>query len=131
MINYRDIIGVPFVEKGRSPETGWDCFGLLKWCMKEAYGIDIPEHMDDYSCVRDKDGAFRIIMAEAPRWRSLLKPEYGAVPVFSFVRAYHVGFFIDTYHFLHVYEGIQTSIADVNSLMWASRLRGVYKWATL
>ena len=39
-------IGVPFVLNGRDPELGIDCLGWMLLVYKEAFGIDIPDPID-------------------------------------------------------------------------------------
>ena len=35
-------IGTDYVWGGDSPSTGFDCSGLVQWCMREALGIELP-----------------------------------------------------------------------------------------
>ena len=40
-MNYTDLIGVPFVNRGRDKNTGFDCYGLVKEVFRR-YGYTIP-----------------------------------------------------------------------------------------
>ena len=48
MINYTDLIGVPFVNRGRDKNTGFDCYGLVKEVYRR-YGYEIPEYDMQYN----------------------------------------------------------------------------------
>ena len=47
MIDYTDLIGVPFKNRGRDVKTGVDCYGLVIEVFKR-FGHNIPEYYADY-----------------------------------------------------------------------------------
>lgn len=42
MLNFTDLIGVPYLENGRSKETGFDCYGLAIEVEKR-FGLDLED----------------------------------------------------------------------------------------
>lgn len=38
----QDLVGVPYVAGGDSPETGFDCYGLMRYVLKRARGVELP-----------------------------------------------------------------------------------------
>ena len=39
-----DLVGIPYDDKGDSPETGFRCYSLVRWVLNTELGMDLPEH---------------------------------------------------------------------------------------
>ena len=58
MINYTDLIGTPFVNEGRDPKKGLDCYGLVMEVFGR-YGIKLPEYTANYDDAAKIDAIIR------------------------------------------------------------------------
>ena len=47
-MNFNDLIGVPFKNRGRDIQDGFDCYGLVKEVYRR-YGHEIPEYDRQYN----------------------------------------------------------------------------------
>ena len=53
-----ELVGIPYKDGGLSPEEGFDCWGLSRWCIKILAGVELPEKpltWRHYGCLLDKD----------------------------------------------------------------------------
>ena len=75
---YADLIGVPFLNKGRDVKKGLDCYGLVKEVYKR-HGINIPEYDDQYKNYTDMCQISEIIKGNTKGypWKEIkeLRPE--------------------------------------------------------
>lgn len=39
----QQLVGLPYKDGGFSPEEGFDCYGLVRWIIREGTGICLPE----------------------------------------------------------------------------------------
>ena len=62
-----DLIGRPWVAGGRGPDA-FDCWGLVRWCWRTHFGIEVPEIPVDAANVRAVLSSFRD-HPERQRWR--------------------------------------------------------------
>jgi cell wall-associated NlpC family hydrolase len=80
---WRDYLGAPYRWRGRDPETGIDCWGLVVHALQHAFGVAV----DDFGRLYPDDGAAglrqarRAIADELPGWREV-EWEEGAVVLF-------------------------------------------------
>lgn len=119
---YEDLIGVPFVDGGRSKE-GMDCWGLVKECFKRQ-GIEVKDYtisaieLLQISKQMEKDkelwqrvdaplaGCLVLIKTEASAW------------------ANHVGIFIGDGRFIHAYPYAGVCISTIKR--WKAHIIGYY-----
>lgn len=134
IFNPSPYLGVPWVWRGRSPEPGWDCYGLLRWCVREASGIDLPDWLDRTDGVDPDDRSARHDLQDAclsegrASWTKLARPEAGAgVLLFVHGRPVHCGFCLGNGQFLHVDRKMPTAIDRLDSLRWRDRIEGFYR----
>ena len=40
----QELVGVSYKDGGMSPKEGFDCFGLVRWVVREGLGIILPEN---------------------------------------------------------------------------------------
>ncbi len=62
-----DLIGRPWVAGGRGPHA-FDCWGLVRWCCRERFAIEVPEIPVDAANLRAVLAGFRD-HPERQRWR--------------------------------------------------------------
>jgi hypothetical protein len=99
MMNYADLIGIPFEYGGRGPEK-YDCWGLLKVLMWENHQIDIP----DYKSSRHLALVERVMDANMHLWRPCAERPGSTLLLRVLNYKAHVGYQIDPYRFIHTWE---------------------------
>lgn len=133
---FDDLIGTPFVEGGRDPKTGIDCYGLLMVAYSRL-GKTIP----DYRSPALHSEMEALITTEKSRWVchaanaddvSFEKCQPGRTLLLNILagnQAYnsHVGFVHKPGWFLHAWEKTNGVTAERISL-WKRRIVGVYEF---
>lgn len=121
-----DLIGVPFVNGGRTVEEGFDCWGL---CL-EVF-CRMGKELTDYrvSCY-DFEAAFASFDSERAAW---IRHEWPDVPTPSVVairfntpNVNHVGVYVGDGKFLHTREKTGVCIERADSPAWRHRIEGFY-----
>ena len=109
-------IGVPFKLRGRSPDTGWDCLGLVEYCQPRLTGAKPLCLLDLYGA---PDRSTTGMMADAfdqarSVYRKLDGPAPGALVLFRTGRVpFHVGLYLRDGAFLHVRRQSATLISNL------------------
>lgn len=123
MYNYQRLVGIPFVDGGRDPLTGFDCWGLVRYIYHEN-GIDLPMYPID---PKDRDGVHAEMMkVAASDWQEVAEPVPGDVVLLELVEAVanHVGVYLGDGDFIHAYG---TSVVIDRLRRWQSRIVGFYR----
>jgi cell wall-associated NlpC family hydrolase len=104
-------IGVPYRYGGTSPESGFDCSGLVKYAHRSV-GVEVP---------RRAVAQHRAARTVSP---SRLRP--GDLVFFEIKpRQYHVGMMVDANRFVHAPRtGKTVRITPLDSSYWSERLTG-------
>lgn len=132
MINYSDLIGVPFSNRGRNVTTGLDCYGLVMEIYKR-FGITLPEFNADWD---DSKKISAIINRESSKsaWQKV-EPDSLSVPCVMAIRfgvpkgvINHTGVYIGNGKFIHIRERIGVCVDRINSLAWTKQIEGYYKY---
>ena len=136
MIQYSDLIGIPFEYGGRGPDR-YDCYGLNMECNRRA-GITVPD-------LRSPDNIQEIselVGIVKTRWTPIWVkqgegeeywPKHADLPVGSTLvlqvkgLACHVAYVVRPGHFIHTWEAIGGVVEERISL-WKARILGVYKF---
>ena len=123
-IKLDDLIGLPFVDGGRDPAVGLDCWGLSAEVFRR-YGLALPDYK--ISC----EDASRInseINEQRPFWRRCEgESPVPAIIVIRFaVFCDHTGVYIGKGRFIHTRKGVGVNIDRVDSPAWAKRIDGFY-----
>ena len=126
MFDYKDLIGIPFVDRGRDPKVGLDCFGLAKEVFRW-HGIDLPEF---WIACEDASQINRTVGEEkkSGRWARLEKPEVPCLIVLRF-NAYkwnHVGVYIGSGRMIHTARKTGGRIERLDHPYWRQRIEGYY-----
>lgn len=124
-----EYIGVPFEERGRDPESGWDCWGLFQYCQREHLGLELPGYLDEYDTIEDEERVSAAVMEGIQaEWEEVTSPKLGDGVVLNIMAApMHVGLVVSRRHFMHVFRGIETVIERLGSLRWENRVEGFYR----
>lgn len=129
MINVNDLIGVPFVDGGRSKETGFDCWGLVKEVYKRI-GIDLFDF--DISC-REASLINGAIECHRQFWEKVNPYDRKNVPCLVVMRfnqpffLNHTGVYLGNGLFIHTRERLGVNIDRVESPAWKKIIEGYYR----
>ena len=125
-MDYTSLIGIPFVDQGRDPKIGLDCYGLAKEVFRW-HGIDLPEYW--ISC-KDVSRINQTAEEEkkSGRWIQLEKPR---VPCLIYLRFNefkwnHVGVYIGNGWFIHTAETTGVRKERLDHPYWRNRIEGFY-----
>ena len=124
------LIGIPFVDGGRDPLTGLDCWGLFMEVQKR-FGVEVPDFKICCHQTGSIDGAF---LGAIGRWRRTEKPTPGCGVALAIDPNFpdtvqHFGVYIGGEKFLHTLEKTGAILTSVHHEFWKNKLRGFYEWA--
>ena len=113
LVHALQTVGVKYRYGGRSPETGFDCSGLVAHVFKRAWGIALPPRTDELKTV-----------GRAVRLRDLQPGDL----VFYNTRNRpfsHVGIYLGDGQFLHAPRtGARVRVERVETAYWRARFNG-------
>lgn len=121
---FTDLIGLPFVDGGRDPAAGLDCWGLSTEVFRR-YGVELPDYKiscEEASLISHK------VNEQRPHWRRCT----GEIPVPALVvirfAGYcdHTGVYIGNGRFIHTRKGVGVNIDRIDNPAWAKRIEGFY-----
>ena len=122
-MEFNDLIGVPFVDGGRSPDTGLDCWGLALEIYRRA-GVALP---DFKISAMDAATITAELSANEGEWKKLPAPAVMSLVVMRLSGdgwANHVGVYIGGGRFIHAYRNTGVCIDRLRH--WQSRIAGFY-----
>ena len=124
-------VGIEFASRGRTRESGLDCWGLVRLVYAERYGVTLPDYLGDYSNAedpRDVAGVVRRATGAGGSWTRVDSPKVGDVAVFRIEgEEAHVGLYIGAGRMLHALRGARSVIEDPSSPLWRPRLVGWFR----
>lgn len=133
MLNYTDLIGVPFANRGRDVKTGLDCYGLVKEVYKR-FGHDIPEYTADYDDVKKVNELITGKTSIKSNWKKV-NIDVMPVPCLLAIRfgvppgvVNHTGVYIGDGKFIHIRENIGVCVDRINSPAWKRQIEGCYEF---
>jgi cell wall-associated NlpC family hydrolase len=132
MMNYDNLIGVPFVNHGRDAHKGFDCYGLVMEVYRRN-GKHIPEYNADYNDAEKISGIIHKA-AKTQTWRACHPPNL-PVPCLIAIRmgtapgvVNHTGVYIGNEKFIHIREKTGVCIDRINSPAWRGVIAGFYEF---
>lgn len=125
-------IGIPFVERGRDPATGLDCWGLAKIVLERHFGVhELPDFADRY--IRTREPMVAEIFSEqmqATAWHRVERPAAGDVAVLRILgKPRHVGVMITRNLMLSTERRTGSLIEHLDDPRWTGKLEGYYRHA--
>ena len=132
MVHVEDLIGVPFKNRGRSIEEGFDCYGLVKEVFKR-YGYNIPEYDADYN-YDDMCRVNELIEGNVHNypWREISEPKAPCLIAIRFGSPVgvvnHTAVYIGKGRFIHTRERIGVNIDRISSPAWRRVIVGFYEY---
>lgn len=108
-----DLLGVQYKYGGRSPETGLDCSGFVRYVFGHAAGLALPHNAFAMSMMGRKIPLDELRPGDLVFFRTLRK-------AFS-----HVGIYVGNHRFIHSPSpGGAVEVVDMREKYWASRYDG-------
>jgi cell wall-associated NlpC family hydrolase len=127
----RDLIGIPFVDRGRD-RNGADCWGIALLVLRH-FGHTVPDF--DVSCF-DTLSIHAIYDGELARWawQKVEIPEPGDLAVMRIDARFpemvqHVGVYIGGGRVLHTMKKRESHLIRVDDPYWSRKIEGYYRWA--
>ena len=129
MIDYDDLIGIPFVNGGRNRAIGFDGYYLVMEVYSR-FGVRLPEFTADWD---DEEKINGIVQREAASsaWRRVAPPL--PVPCLVALRmgtppgiVNHTGVYIGNGKFIHTRAKIGVCISRLDSPAWRGVIEGFY-----
>ena len=112
-LNALSHVGVPYRFGGSSPETGFDCSGLVQYVYSRGAGVALPRNTQSLSAIGAPVEAEALAPGDLVFFDTLRRP-------YS-----HVGIYLGDYRFIHApTTGGQVELVDLRDRYWQSRYNG-------
>lgn len=125
-MDFSDLVGIPWRERGREPE-GCDCWGLARLAYQAA-GFDLPSFADAYATTADRAAIDGLIAGHRGPWVAV---PAGAARVLDLVlmreRPWHVGIVVRPGWMLHMPARQTSVIEQYTTGRHARRVEGIYR----
>jgi len=132
MPDLADLIGVPFLDLGRDPAVGLDCWGVVMEVQRRM-GRIVPDYAVT-SCYASEE-AFECMKSAAASglWQPLSTPMPGDVVAFETNREQpgvidHFGVYLGGGKFIHTIKGHNCETSKLHDMQWKPKVRGFYRW---
>jgi len=123
----KDLIGVPYMNKGRDL-LGADCWGLLRLFYIHEMGVLLPTYDESYVDSFDKMSTSTAIQEFSNDWTKVDIPQYGdGIKLRLMGHPCHVGVYLGNAEFLHTQTGHNSGIDRLDSVKWRHRIEGYYR----
>ena len=132
MANFNDLIGTPFVNRGRDAKTGLDCYGLVKEVFRR-YGHEIPEYDMQYN-YDDMCRVNELISGNVKNypWKEIKEPKEPCLIAIRFGSpegvVNHTAVYIGDGRFIHTRERIGVCIDRLSNPAWHRVIVGFYEY---
>lgn len=112
-------VGVSYRRGGESPETGFDCSGLVRHVFREAVGLVLPRTSRDISRLGENIRPDELQPGDLVFFNTLRRG-------FS-----HVGIYLGEHRFVHApASGGEVRVEDMRQNYWSKRFNGARRIAT-
>lgn len=106
-------LGIRYKYGGETPETGFDCSGLVNYVYNKAAGLMLPRSAKEISQVGEKVTRDDLLPGDLVFFNTLRRP-------FS-----HVGIYLGEHRFIHApSRGGHVEIGDMSTRYWKKRYNG-------
>ena len=128
--NISDLIGIPFLNLGRDPKIGLDCYGLFMEVNKRFGQIVTNKNI---ACEDIVTASIEVPEDIANYWSKVEIPEPGDAvamslnPIFPGV-VQHFGVYLGDSRYIHTLKKVGVIISKINDPAWEKRIRGFYRW---
>lgn len=123
------LVGIPYVDKGRDPAVGLDCWGVVRQFYQTVRGVLLPSLVARYVSAFDAASVSALVADEASAWTRVAAPAFGDVVTFNVSgRPWHIGVCLGGGRFLHTVKGVGSVIERLDSPLWAPRIEGYWTY---
>lgn len=136
LLEYKDLLGIPFKYKGSTKEEGFDCWNLCREIYRRL-GRELPEYHYFIEQINN-DGKFqyenvdKMIKDGSKKWLiKIEKPESYCLVTFMIRPPFtsHIGIVLsDYYRFIHIMRKISVTVERLDSLEWKRRITGYWRY---
>jgi cell wall-associated NlpC family hydrolase len=124
-----DLIGIPFVDEGRDPATGLDCWGLFVLAQK-CLGNIVPDFKVSCFNTEGITGFFEIARES---WTPVEVPVPGdavlmTLDPFMPNMIQHFGVYLGRGRFLHTLQKTHSHLSRIDDRFYKNKIRGFYRW---
>jgi cell wall-associated NlpC family hydrolase len=131
-MKYDDLLSIPYVQGGRDPKNGLDCWGLCIEIYRRV-GRELPDFQGSVDETPD------IMESHIPKFEQLPGPEPYALVAFRIYGPFvnHVGVVLPDGReersapptsFIHHFKGRSVAVESLNHIIWKSRIAGFYRY---
>jgi len=107
------LIGISYRMGGSTPQSGFDCSGMVRYVFQNALGLNLPRRAEEISRVGTKVDRSELKPGDLVFYRTLRK-------TFS-----HVGIYLGNNRFIHApHTGAAVRIDDMTESYWSARFNG-------
>jgi len=129
-MNLVPYIGIPYEPNGRSIKA-LDCWGLVILLYLREFGITLPDYREQYKHSHDWKAVEDTVLGNLGEWTLVEKKEPGDLLVFNILgHPIHTAVYLGDNNFLHCFQNTHSCIERLDSITWARRLVGAYRWQT-
>lgn len=127
------LVGIPWVNRGRDPAVGLDCWGLLRHVYATKLGILLPSFADEYEDATDRAETVAVMnRCAGADWVRVDIPKVGdGVRLRVDGDPSHVAVYVGRGLILHAQAGTDSVIEELFGLRWNKRIAGIYRHAKL
>jgi len=124
-------LGLPFLDGGRDPATGLDCWGLVMYVLKQELSIELPSLQ--YSSALDSRAVGEVAAEKdqdwRKQWRQVEQAKEGDIVLFRLHgHPSHVGVVIgDGADFLHTEPGKRCVVESLCSIFWINNIHSLWR----
>lgn len=127
-MQWNKYVGIPYLDKGRDPTIGLDCWGLSRYVYSEEFNIQLPDFSGEYTG-DDTKRISELISIHKESWEKVEEPKPGHLILFRILgEDIHVGIYIGNNKFLHSIEGQYSAIERLDGHAWKNRISGFFKY---
>ena len=116
-----EYVGTPFVEHGRDPAIGWDCWGLVCFVYREHLGVELPSFDADYEDTEDVARLASLFDGGLQDWDEVDEKQvvaFDGILVHMLGRPSHCAVALGGGLMLHTLHGSGTTIIRLRSHLW-------------
>lgn len=122
MVDYVDLIGVPFEYGARGPGA-FDCWGLVMEMYRRAHGRDLPDFRSPTE--QERMAVMGAMQMADPRWKEVPR-QAGAVAAIRIGRLVsHCGFLLNEHTLIHAWQN-SGGVTAPRTDEWERRFAGFY-----
>ena len=112
------LVGIPYKYGGQSPDTGFDCSGLVQYLFNEVWGVALPRRTQEMSRIGSTVDRDELLPGDLVFFDTLREP-------YS-----HVGIYVGNQRFVHAPStGGRVEVVALNGRYWARRYNGARRIA--